>query len=256
MKVTILGCGTSGGVPRVGNLWGRCNPANPKNRRRRVSVLVEHAGTQILIDTSPDLREQLLDARVERLDAVLFTHDHADHTHGIDDLRGVFHAMGRRLDCYADAATAATLQRRFDYVFDGFEDYPAMANLHRLADTGDALAPLTIGTLTVQPFRQIHGATQSIGYRIGGFAYSTDLNAIPEASAPCLAGLDLWVVDALRYDPHPSHPHLAMTLGWIERFRPARAILTHMNWDMDFDELAAQLPAGVEPGYDGLTVEL
>lgn len=250
MKVRILGCGTSGGVPRVGNIWGRCDPTNPKNRRRRVSILVEDQGTQILVDTSPDLREQLLDARVERLDAVLYTHDHADHTHGIDDLRGLFHTMRRPIDCYADAPTAATLKRRFDYVFEGFEGYPAIANLHLVE------GPLQIGPVKVEPFRQVHGTIMSLGYRFGRVAYSTDLNEIPAESEAYLHDLDLWIVDALRYDPHPTHPHLDQTLAWIEKFRPKRAILTHMNWDMDYDELKARLPAHVEPGYDGLEIEL
>lgn len=250
MKVRILGCGTSGGVPRVGNIWGRCDPNNPKNRRRRVSILVEEQGTLILVDTSPDLREQLLDAGVTRLDAVLYTHDHADHTHGIDDLRGLFHSMRRPIDCYADEATARTLKHRFGYAFDGFEGYPAMANLNVFS------GPLTIGPVTVQPFRQIHGTINSWGFRFGSFAYSTDLNEIPAESEPYLHGLDLWIVDALRYDPHPTHPNLDQTLAWIEKFKPKRAILTHMNWDMDYEEVKARLPLNVEPGYDGMEIEL
>lgn len=250
MKVRILGCGTSGGVPRVGNIWGRCDPKNPKNRRRRVSILVEEEGVKMLVDTSPDLREQLLDANVNRLDAVLYTHDHADHTHGIDDLRGIFHTMHRPLDCYADEGTANTLKQRFGYVFQGFEGYPAIARLH-LID-----GPITVGPLTAQPFRQIHGSINSIGYRFGNVAYSTDLNDIPAESEPYLRDLDLWIVDALRYEPHPTHPNLDQALVWIEKFKPKRAILTHMNWDMDYDELKAQLPLHVEPGYDGMEIEL
>ncbi len=250
MKVRILGCGTSGGVPRVGNVWGRCDPKNPKNRRRRVSILVEEQGTRMLVDTSPDLREQLLDAEVSRLDAVLYTHDHADHTHGIDDLRGIFHTMRRPIDCYADEATANTLKQRFGYVFEGFEEYPAIGKLH-LID-----GPITVGPLTAEPFRQIHGSINSIGYRFGNMAYSTDLNDIPAESEPYLKDLDLWIVDALRYDPHPTHPNLDQTLAWIEKFKPKRAILTHMNWDMDYDEVKARLPLNVEPGYDGMEIEL
>lgn len=250
MKVRILGCGTSGGVPRVGNIWGRCDPKNPKNRRRRVSILVEEQNARILVDTSPDLREQLLDAEVNRLDAVLYTHDHADHTHGIDDLRGIFHSMRRPINCYADEATANTLKRRFGYVFEGFEEYPAIAKLH-LID-----GPITVGPLTAQPFRQVHGSITSLGYRFGNMAYSTDLNDIPAESEPYLRDLDLWIVDALRYDPHPTHPNLDQTLAWIEKFKPKRAILTHMNWDMDYDEVKARLPLNVEPGYDGMEIEL
>ncbi|MGK2286092.1 MBL fold metallo-hydrolase [Pedomonas sp. V897] len=252
MKVRILGCGTSGGVPRVGNLWGRCDPKNPKNRRRRVSILVEEQGAQILVDTSPDLREQLLDAEVTKLDAVLYTHDHADHTHGIDDLRGIFHSMHRPVDCYANEATARTLMQRFGYVFEGFEGYPAIGKLHVI----DEQSPIAVGPVTVQPFPLVHGHITSVGYRFGKVAYTTDLNAIPAASEPYLHGLDLWIVDALRYDPHPTHPHLDQTLAWIEKFKPKRAILTHMNWDLDYDELKARLPLHVEPGYDGLEIEL
>lgn len=250
MKVRILGCGTSGGVPRVGNIWGRCDPENPKNRRRRVSILVEDQGVKLLVDTSPDLREQLLDAEVNRLDAVLYTHDHADHTHGIDDLRGIFHCMRRPVDCYADEATANTLKQRFGYVFKGFEGYPAIARLH-LID-----GPITVGPVAVQPFRQIHGGINSIGYRFGNMAYSTDLNDIPAESEPYLKNLDLWIVDALRYEPHPTHPNLDQALAWIEKFKPKRAILTHMNWDMDYDEVKSRLPLHVEPGYDGMEIEL
>ncbi len=254
MRVTILGCGTSSGVPRIGNDWGDCNPRNLRNRRRRVSVLVEHGPATLLVDTSPDLREQLLDAGVSRLDGVFYTHDHADHAHGIDDLRAVAQNMGRRVDCYADAATWTALRARFDYIFDGSAGYPAFGAAHELGGEH------RFGELVVRPFRQIHGMIDSVGYRFeaGGraAAYSTDLNAIPRESEPCLAGLDLWVVDALRRRPHPTHPHLALTLEWIARFRPRRAIITHMDNTMDYDTLRAELPAGVEPGYDGLMVEL
>lgn len=250
MRVTILGCGTSGGVPRIDGYWGSCDPSDPRNRRRRVSVLVEQGGTTLLIDTSPDLREQLLSAGVKRLDGVLFTHDHADHTHGLDDLRGLFHAMGAPIPCWGDARTLGILRQRFAYVFDGVEGYPAIASA-RVFD-----GPIRIGAVEVLPFRQQHGPIDSWGFRIGSFAYSTDLNGIPPESEPALQNLDLWVVDALRRTPHPTHPHLAMTLGWIERFQPRRAILTHMDWSMDFRTLAAELPAGVEPAYDGLVIDL
>lgn len=254
MRVTILGCGTSSGVPRIGNDWGRCDPDEPRNRRRRVSILVEHEDTRLLIDTSPDMREQLLDARVSTLDAVLYTHDHADHCHGIDDLRQVAHAMGRRVECFADDATWSVLGARFDYVFEGTSGYPPIAHANLLPPV------LQVGPLTITSFDQTHGRIISRGYRIeaGGaaFAYSTDLNGIPAQSEAALQGLDLWVVDALREAPHPSHAHLAQTLGWIERFRPARAVLTHMDNSMDYAELARTLPAGVEAGYDMLAVEI
>lgn len=250
MKVTILGCGTSGGVPRIGNVWGRCDPSNPKNRRRRVSILVENAGTSVLVDTSPDLREQCLDADVQRLDAVFYTHDHADHTHGIDDLRGISQNMRSLIDVYSNQETLDVLQRRFDYVFESQNGYPAICRANVLN------GPLRVGSIDVQPFDQIHGDMISLGYRFGPVAYSTDVNVMPEEAFEALEGVDTWIVDALRYDPHPTHPHLDLTLSWIERVKPRRAILTHMTWDMDYEELRARLPEGVEPAYDGMVIEL
>jgi phosphoribosyl 1,2-cyclic phosphate phosphodiesterase len=254
MRVTILGCGTSSGVPRVGNDWGSCDPSDPRNRRRRVSILVEEEGTAVLIDTSPDMREQLLDAGVSRLDAVLYTHDHADHCHGVDDLRQVFHAMGRRVECYADERTWDVLARRFDYVFEGTDGYPAVADANLLPER------LDVGPLSISSFDQIHGRNLTRGYRIEGpgatIAYSTDLNEIPEASEAALEDLDLWIVDALRVTPHPSHAHLDLTLEWIARFRPGRAVLTHMDNSMDYARLVRSLPGGVEPAYDMLAIDL
>lgn len=252
MKITVLGCGTSHGVPRIGNIWGACDPNNPKNRRRRVSILVEEGATRILVDTSPDLREQLLGASVDHLDAVFYTHDHADHCHGIDDLRGVFHCMGKPIDVYADERTLGVISRRFNYVFNGVHDYPSIAKAHIL----DVGKPMKIGTIEIMPFWQNHGSIQSVGYRFNSIAYSTDLNGIPNESEACLQGLDLWIVDALRYDPHPTHPHLDLTLSWIEKFKPRRSILTHMNWDMDYETLRRGLPNGVEPGYDNMVIQL
>lgn len=248
MKVTVLGCGTSGGVPRIGNIWGRCDPKNPRNRRRRVSILVENGPVKILVDTSPDLREQCLDADVRHLDAVLYTHDHADHTHGIDDLRGIVHSMGRLVPVYGNRATLDILVKRFDYVFMSQAGYPAIAEAHEI--TG----PFTVGDIKVEPFEQIHGPMTSLGFRFGPVAYSTDLNELPRAARETLRGVDTWIVDALRYEPHPTHPHLDLTLEWIADIKPRRAILTHMTWDMDYEELKKKLPAGVEPAYDGLTI--
>jgi phosphoribosyl 1,2-cyclic phosphate phosphodiesterase len=253
MKITILGSGTSGGVPRVGvagGHWGVCDPTNPKNRRRRVSVLVEEQGVRLLIDTSPDLREQLIDANVTYLDGVLITHDHADHTHGIDDLRALSQVMKRKIPLYADARTLDILRQRFDYIFESRGGYPAICVPHVIA--GD----FTIGDVMVRPFVQEHGAITSLGFRINDFAYSTDINGIPAESESYLSGLQVWVVDALRRDPHPSHPHLALTLSWIEKYKPAHAVLTHMDWSMDYETLLAELPSDVVPGYDGMTIEL
>ena len=259
MRVTILGCGTSTGVPRLGGKdgqgdWGSCDPAEPRNRRRRAALLVPPGGGQVLVDTGPDLRAQLLDAGIGRLDAVLFTHDHADHVHGIDDLRQLFHNARRPVDCYADATTWSVLAKRFDYVFKGSGGYPATCTMHVLP------RELRIGGLTIRHFRQRHGNVDSQGYRFDAdgraTAYSTDVQHMPEIAFDLLGGLDLWVVDALRRLPHPTHSHLAQTLGWIARAGPKRALLTHMDGTMDYRTLVAELPAGVEPGYDGLTIEL
>lgn len=250
MKVTILGCGTSGGVPRIGNVWGACDPNNPKNRRRRVSILVEQGDSRLLVDTSPDLREQLLDARVDTLDGVLYTHDHADHTHGIDDLRAVFHTMRAPVQVYSNRETLEVLQHRFDYIFTSKLGYRA------ICEANEITAPFKVGEIDVIPFVQNHGPITSLGFRFGKVAYSTDLNGIPEESWEILEGVDTWIVDALRPEPHPTHPHLDMTLEWIKRLKPRRAILTHMTWDMDYDTLKRELPKGVEPGYDGLVIEV
>lgn len=249
MKIIMLGCGSSSGVPRIGGDWGQCDPGNPRNRRRRVSVLVEAGSTRLLIDTGPDLREQLLDADIGWLTAVLYTHDHADHCHGIDDLRALFHASGAKIDCYMDLATRASLRSRFSYVFAGRAGYPLTARAHLLS------GEVRLGDILVRPFKQHHGPVHSLGFRFeadgNAIAYSTDVNDFPEESWPLLAGLDLWVVDALRRNPHPTHSHLSQTLDWIQRVGPAEAWLTHMDQSMDHDCLTAELPAGVSPGYDG-----
>ncbi len=250
MKVTILGCGTSGGVPRITGDWGSCDPNEPKNRRRRVSILVEKGATVAIVDTSPDFREQCLDAGVSRLDAVFYTHNHADHTHGIDDLRGFYHVARERIPAYADAATIEVLRRRFGYIFSDSKNYPATCEAREIA--GD----FRLGDLDVTPFRQRHGAITSLGFRFGPLAYSTDLDGLDEAAFAALAGVEVWIVDALRYEPHPTHSHLARTLEWIERVKPRRAILTHMTWDMDYRTLRRDLPAGVEPAYDGMVIDL
>lgn len=249
MRLVMLGCGTSSGVPRIGSDWGRCDPANPRNRRRRVSILVEAGDTRLLVDTGPDLREQLLDARVDWLTAVLYTHDHADHSHGIDDLRPLFHASGTEIDCYMDEATRAGLRTRFRYVFAGRQGYPPTAKAHLIRDV------MQFGPITVRPFRQHHGPIYSIGYRFEAegvsIAYSTDVSDFPAESWPLLEELDLWVVDALRRNPHPTHSHLAKTLDWIGRAQPREAWLTHMDQSMDHDELVAELPPRISPGWDG-----
>ena len=261
LRLTILGCGSSGGVPRVGQGWGDCDPANPRNRRRRCSVLLERFGpagaTAVLVDTSPDLREQLLDAGVKRIDGVLLSHPHADHTHGIDDLRPLCLVMGRRLDIYMNELTSRIVSRGFSYVFqtpDG-SSYPPMANELRLTAGKLCRIEGPGGAIEAMPFDLEHGEITALGLRFGALAYTPDVKRIPEASLPFLEGLDMWIIDALRYRPHPSHFSLDDALKWIERMRPRRAILTNLHTDLDYETLRASLPAHVTPAYDGMRVE-
>jgi len=262
LKFTILGCGSSGGVPRPALGWGDCNPDNPKNRRRRTSLLVERrasAGvTRILVDTSPDLREQLLDADVDWIDAVLYTHEHADHTHGIDDLRGLFIHRRKRVPVYIDEPTAKSLHQRFGYCFVAppGSEYPPIAREHPMAAGEPVQVEGAGGDITALPILQEHGDITSLGFRFGPLAYSCDLIRLPPQSLAALAELDVWIVDALRYKPHPSHLSVDETLALIEQLRPRRAILTNLHSDLDYDELRKRLPPHVEPAYDGLSIEL
>ena len=251
MKVTILGCGTSGGVPRIGNEWGACDPHEPRNRRRRASILVEEGGTRLLVDTSPDLRLQLLDAGVSELDAVLYTHDHADHAHGIDELRVLLIRRRAPIPAYTDAGTYASLKRRFGYAFeDGNRFYPPMLEAHEIS------GPFRAGAIDVVPFEQDHGGGQtSLGFRFGPIAYSTDVIALDDQAFEALEGVEIWIVDALRYRPHPTHINVAGALEWIARVKPRHAILTHMHIDLDYRTLKSELPPGVEPAYDGMVLE-
>jgi phosphoribosyl 1,2-cyclic phosphate phosphodiesterase len=263
LSFTILGCGSSMGVPRVALGWGACDPNNPKNRRRRTALLVERRNaavgvTRVLIDTPPDLREQLLGVGVDWLDAVLFTHEHADHTHGIDDLRPVFIHRHRPVDVFLDERTSHRVRERFDYCFARRTGsvYPPIATEHRL----QAGAPVTVdgagGMITALPLLQHHGEITSLGFRFGDLAYSCDLCGLPPESVAALGGLKVWIVDALRYQPHPSHFNLDDALAWIERLKPQRAILTNLHSDLDYEALRARLPAHVEPAFDGLRIEM
>lgn len=262
LVATILGCGSSGGVPRVGYGWGVCDPGEPKNRRRRCSILVERKGpagaTRVLVDTSPDLREQLLDADVPDLDGVLFTHSHADHTHGIDDLRPFVIHKRHRIHVWADAGTSADLHDRFGYCFatPPGSEYPPILEEHRVRP-GEAITVTGAGgAISAVPFEVQHGSTPALGYRIGAFAYTPDLNDIPDAALALLSGLDLWLVDALRPRPHPSHFSLAEALDWIARLRPRRAVLTNLHSDLDYAQLARDLPAHIKPAFDGMRLEI
>lgn len=255
---TILGCGSSGGVPRLGGFWGECDPNNPKNTRRRCSMLVERqtaAGTtRVLIDTSPDMRAQLLDTGAATLDGVVFTHSHADHMHGIDDLRQVVFNRRERLDVWADGPTQDALLSRFGYAFvqpDG-SPYPPILNLHTIS--GDVSIPGQGGDITLTPFQVRHGAIDSLGFRIGDLAYLPDVSDIPDNALPALSNLDCWVLDALRHTPHPTHFHLDRSLEWIDRMAPKRAILTNLHVDLDYDTLDAATPSHITPAHDGLTI--
>jgi phosphoribosyl 1,2-cyclic phosphate phosphodiesterase len=262
LTVTILGCGSSGGVPRPAIGWGACDPNNPKNRRRRCSILVERSGaegkTTVLVDTGPDLREQLLSAGVERIDGVLYTHEHADHTHGVDDLRSLFMRHRRRLDAYLSASTAAMMRECFGYIFDtpAGSSYPPILNEHVITPGRPVVVVGPGGPVTALPFLQHHGEIDSLGFRFGDMAYSSDLEDLPTESLDALTGLEVWIVDALRDHPHPAHFSVADALRWVERLKPKRAILTNLHSDLDYAALAARLPAHVVPAFDGMQITM
>lgn len=257
---TILGCGSSGGVPRLGGLWGACDPENPKNRRSRCSLLVERmengGTTRVLIDTSPDMRQQLLDAEIGNLDAVLFTHGHADHIHGIDDLRMIVFNRRSRLPVWADGPTQERLYGGFAYVFHQPPDspYPPLLDMNTI--DGDVVISGAGGDITFTPFWVDHGSMDALGFRIGNLAYLPDVASIPEESWRVLEGLDVWILDALRREPHPTHAHLARSLEWIARTRPRKAVLTNMHIDLDYETVLNETPPHVEPAYDGMRLIL
>jgi phosphoribosyl 1,2-cyclic phosphate phosphodiesterase len=262
LEFTILGCGSSGGVPRADGDWGACDPADPRNRRRRCSLLARRLGqgpendTTLIVDTSPDLVWQTSQAGAKRLDAVLLTHDHADQTHGIDDIRAFFIRQRARIPCYMDLATAETMQRRFGYVFQGENGYPAIGDITPIPPHSQSWqVDGPSGSIPVTTFDQDHGGVRSVGYRFGNVAYSSDVVGLDDAAFEALADLDVWILDALRWRPHPTHAHVDLALEWIARVKPRRAILTNMHIDLDYSELAARLPDGVEPAYDGMRFE-
>ncbi|MGZ8363956.1 MAG: MBL fold metallo-hydrolase [Caulobacteraceae bacterium] len=263
LEVTILGCGSSGGVPRADGEWGACDPANPKNRRSRCSMLARRKSgeggdeTTVIIDMAPEMRDQCAAAGVKRIDAALITHDHADQTHGIDDLRAFFIRQRQLTPCYMDDFTLQRLTSRFSYIFSPESGYPAICEARRLPPHGERWAiEGPSGAIPVTTFDQDHGAIRSVGYRLGPVAYSSDVVDLPGESLAVLDGVDLWIVDALRYRPHPTHFNVDQALEWIERVRPRRAILTNMHMDLDYAELTARLPDGVEPAYDGMRINL
>jgi len=252
MEVTILGCGTSGGVPRIGNEWGACDPNEPKNRRLRCSILVKNKDTQVLIDTSPDIREQLLAADIDRLDGVVWTHEHADQAHGIDELRVLAIRHRQRVEVWSNDHTLSVLKNRFDYCFQQLNGnpYPAILNDHLIE------GPFSIGDIDFVPFIQDHGSINSLGFRMGDIGYSNDLVNLDDKGFEVLEGVDTWIVDAMRYTPHPTHVNLETALKWIERLKPRRAVLTNMHVDLDYQTLIRELPDGVEPAFDGMKIEV
>ena len=260
MKLTVLGCGGSGGVPTIGDKWGACDPKNPKNRRLRASILVSHGDTTILVDSSPDMRQQLLTARVGELDAVLYTHTHADHIHGIDDLRPINRNTGHAIDIYASSESLEEMGRRFAYVMDQPDPRAEIHFYKPCINAHEINGPFTVGALSVTPFVQSHGHMDSLGFRFdadgAAAAYSTDVVALDEDAFAVLEGVELWIVDCLRIRPHATHAHFDLVLEWIERVKPRRAVLTHMTHDFDYDALAGMLPSGVEPAYDTMVIEV
>jgi len=256
VKATILGCGPSSGVPTIHDGWGACDPENPRNQRLRPSILVENGSTRILVDTSPDLRQQLLSAGVSRLDAVLYTHPHADHLHGIDDLRGVNRAMNAPLDVYADAPTIEHIRTRFEYATTPLAAgadiyYKPVLDIREIA-AGDAFS---VGGTEILAIDQDHGHSRTLGFRFGPLAYTTDLKDLPEASFAALEGVSAWLIGVFSWQPHVTHLHVDKALEWIERVKPDFAVLTHLGPAIDYGELSAKLPAGVAAAYDGMVIE-
>lgn len=252
VRARVLGCGPSSGAPAIGGVWGRLDPGNARNRRLRCSLLVEWGATRVLVDTSPDLRAQLLAAGVSSIDAVVYTHAHADHIHGIDDLR--FVARGRRgpIPAYGSPEAMAAIRERFLYVFShgaAESGYPPFLSAQEIG------GPFTLDRLPVTGFGMAHGLVRTLGFRFGPIAYCPDVVELNEAAFAVLSGVKVWIVDCFRYEPHFTHAHLAKALEWIARVGPERAVLTHLSLALDYEELKARCPPGVEPAFDGMVIE-
>lgn len=263
IRATILGCGSSGGVPRIGNDWGVCDPKNPKNRRTRCGLYVEIDQAEgesfnLLIDTPPELREQLIRNDIQRVDSVLYTHTHADQCHGIDDLRVLAYRQRQRMPIYASDTSFDELIRRFSYCFETphGSPYPPILDARPAICAGQTFRAESIGGRGVEilPLDQDHGSVRSLGFRIGDLAYCNDVVDLPVESLNELEGLDVLILDALRYEPHPTHAHVDKALNWIEQLRPREAVLTNLHIDLDYDELSAKLPSHVIPAYDGMII--
>ena len=262
MEIVILGCGSSGGVPRVAQGWGQCDPTNPKNRRRRCAILVEQPGesepTRLLVDAGADLREQLIGEHIHKIDALLLTHAHADHVHGLDDLRPLTMSMHRMIDCYLDEATWNAIGLRFNYLFatPPGSNYPPLLIPRRVTPGVPFVHGGPGGEIETTPFQLNHGDIDALGFRFGACAYTPDVKYVPEESAPFLENLDLWIVDALRHRLHPSHLSVGETLELIARFRPKRAVLTNLHSDLDYETFRNNLPDNVEPAFDGMRLKI
>lgn len=262
LKVKILGCGSSGGVPRITGDWGICDKNNPKNYRTRCSILVSQYNhqkdeTRVLVDTSPDMRAQLIAAGASWLDAVLYTHDHADQTHGIDDLRAIAYERRQKLPVWMDEPTAKRLKNRFGYCFEAppGSSYPPILEENRIQkDQAEINIHGAGGILTAQPFRQLHGSIDSLGFRFGDIAYSSDISDLPDESCDYIRGISVWIVDALRRDPHPTHFNLDQALEKITSLGVQKAVLTNLHIDMDYEALCKELPSHIRPAYDGMVV--
>lgn len=255
VSITLLGTGSSTGVPELGCRCEVCVSPNPRNKRMRASALFEAEGRKILIDTSPDLRQQAIDNGIFGVDAILYTHAHADHTHGIDDVKLFIRNQKSLIPAYSDSATMAEIKSQFGYVFRDTPPeqgwyYPAITP-HEIAADGE----FETAGVKIKSFRQQHGRSTSLGFRIGDIAYSADCNVLPDSAFAALAGVEIWVVDCLRRHKAPTHAHLEITLGWIAQVKPKLAVLTHMSHDMDYDYLESILPDGVIAGYDGMTIK-
>jgi phosphoribosyl 1,2-cyclic phosphate phosphodiesterase len=260
IRVTLLGCGGSGGVPHLGGPdghgnWGDCDPAEPRNRRSRSAALIERNGRRLLIDTGPDMRAQLLAAGIGHVDAIAFTHTHADHVMGLDEVRIVNRVRGSAIEAFGTYVTLAELATRFEYAFRP----PPPQGFFRPSLIPRPVAPgevVEMGGIPVRAIRQDHRVMETLGFRVGDFAYCTDVVAFPAESWAALAGLDTWVVGCFQRQPHPVHAHVALIAEWAERLRPRRTVLTHMGIDMDWAWLRANLPPGIEPGHDGMVLEI
>lgn len=258
MRVTILGSGAAGGVPMIGNQWGACDPKNPKNRRRRAAILVEKGDATLLVDTGPDVKAQLLDAGVTRLDGILYTHIHADHTHGIDEIRALNRLQRAVIDAYGTDNDLKHLRNKFGYVFEPPGEYQGKVAYYKPCLKGRPFAhgeAFTVAGIEVLPFVQDHGFMVSTGFRFGPIAYTTDAVKLPEAAFDALSGVDTWIVGCLQREPHPTHAHFDRIMEWIERVGPKRAVLTHLSLRIDYAALAATLPEHIDAGYDGMVIE-